>query len=109
MRQDDTLAVLVKLDNLERQCLTKSGLCAVLLNEMLWCGEAFNALLERYNGTLFEKLDNLALVNAANSVCSLELVPGVILKLLVTKAQATVVLVDVENDYVDFCANLCEF
>ena len=42
------------------------------------------------------------------AVLSLEYIPRIILELLVTKAETTVLLVDIQNDYIDLCAYLCE-
>ena len=108
MREDDALAVLVELDNLEWQSLAKCSLCAVFLYKVLRSSKALYTLLERYHSALLEQLDNLALVDAANGVSSLELIPRIVLELLVAKAQTTVLLVDVEYHNVDVGTSLCE-
>ena len=108
MREDDALAILVELNYLEGQCLTLSGLRAILLNEVLRSSEAFYILVEGNNGTLLEQFGNLTLVDRTNGVLLLEDIPRILLKLLVTERQTTVLLVDVENDYVDLSTYLCE-
>ena len=75
---------------------------------MLRCSEALNVLLECYNGTLLEHLGDLTLVDRTNAVLSLEYIPRIILELLVTKAETTVLLVDIQNDHVDLGTYLCE-
>ena len=75
---------------------------------MLRCGKAFNILVELYNGTLLKELDDLTLVDRTNGVLLLEYIPRIVLKLLVTERETTVLLVDVENDNLDLCTYLCE-
>lgn len=108
VRQDNALAVLVELDYLERKFLTQSGLCAIFLDKMLRSGKALYAFFQRNDGTLLQKFGYLALMYAAYGICTLEYVPGILLKLFVTEAQTTVLLVDVENDNLNRSANLCE-
>ena len=75
---------------------------------MLRSSKALNILVELYNGTLLEELDNLTLVDRANSILSLEYIPRIILELLVAERQTTVLLVDVENDHLDLSTYLSE-
>ena len=75
---------------------------------MLRSSEALNTLVERNNGALLKHLSNLALVNTAYSVNSLEYIPRIIFQLLVAEAQTTVLLVDIENYNVDACTYLSE-
>jgi len=65
-------------------------------------------MLEANNCAFIEDFDNLSFVNRILSEDSFEVVPWVLLNLLVTKAEATVLLVDIEYLYFDFCTNLCE-
>ena len=75
---------------------------------MLWSSETFYTTFERDNCALVENFDDLTLVNSVLTEDSLELVPWVLLKLLVTERKTTVLLVDVENLNLDLCANLNE-
>ena len=108
MAEDDTLRVLVELNDLELECLTSLSLCAILLNEVLRCSEALNVLLECYDSTLLEHLGDLTLMDRTYAVFSLEYIPRIILELLVAKAETTVLLVDIQNDNVDLSTYLCE-
>ena len=108
MRKDDALAVLIELDNLERKFLVQSCLCAVFLNEMLRSGKSFNAFFERDNGAFLKEFGYFALMYAAYCIFSLKYVPGILFELLVAEAQTAVVLVNVKNDNIYCCTNLCE-
>ena len=68
---------------------------------MLWSSEAFATLVESYYSALVHHLDDLTSVNRTWSVDCLILIPWVLLQLLVTEAQAAVLLVDFENYYIE--------
>ena len=108
VREDDALRILVELNHLEGQRLTLNGLRAILLLQMLGSSEAFHVLVECNNGTLFEQLGNLTLVDRTNGVLLLKDIPGIVLQLLVAKAETTVLLVDIEHDNVDLGTHLSE-
>ena len=75
---------------------------------MLRSSKALNILVELYNGTFLKELDDLTLVDRTNGILSLEYIPRIILELLVAERQTTVLLVDIENDYLDLCTYLSE-
>ena len=108
VREDDTLGLLHELNHLELELLTRLSLCAIGLHEVLRSGKALTALVERDHGTLVHHLGNLTSVDAARSVESLVGIPRIVLKLLVAKAQTTVLLVDFEHDNVDVGTLLSE-
>ena len=109
MAQDDALAVFVELDNLEVELFVDLGLRAVFLDEVFGGSETFHAVGELNHSALVEELDDGAGMNGTNGEYGLEYVPGVLLKLLVAEREATVVLVDFENDNFDVGADLGEF
>ena len=106
--ENNALAVLVELDDLEGQNLTLLGLAAVLLLQVLGSSEAFNVLVELDDSTLLEQFGNLTLVDRTNGELLLEYIPRIVLELLVTERETAVLLVDVENDNVDLCTYLGE-
>ena len=108
MAQDDALSILVELDNLELQFLVLLGWSSVFLNKVLGSCETFNAVRQADNSALVEELGDSALVDATHGVNSLKVVPRIVLKLLVTKAQAAVILVNLKNNNVDVGTNLSE-
>ena len=75
---------------------------------MLRSCEAFYVLSERYYSALLEQLSDFTLVDRTNGVLLLEYIPRIVLELLVTERETTVLLVDVENDNVDLCTYLGE-
>ena len=109
VRQNDVLAVLVEVDNLEHQGLALLGGGTVFLGQVLGSCKALNAVGIQTDlaATLGELADG-TLVHAATGEDGLVGLPGVLLELLVAEAQATVLLVDVENDNVDGSINLGE-
>ena len=106
--KDDALRVLDKLDDHERQLLAELSLRAILLDEVLRCSETFATLVEGDDGTLVHRLRDLANVDRTRLVDRLVGVPRILLQLFVAKAEATVLLVDLEDDHVDRLAHLCE-
>ena len=76
---------------------------------MLRSSEALYVLVELDNSTLLEEFNDLTLVDRTNGVFLLEYIPRIVLKLLVAERETAVFLVDVENDNVNLCTNLCEF
>ena len=75
---------------------------------MLRCSETFATLVEGDDGTLVHRLRDLANVDRTRLVDCLVGVPRILLQLLVAKAEATVLLVDFEDDHVNRLAHLCE-
>lgn len=105
VRKNDTARVLVELDNLEWQLLTKLGLRAVFLSKMLRRCETFTTFVQGDYGTLVHHLGNLTLVYRSRSIGCLEFVPRILLQLLVAEAQATVFLVNLKHHYFDVSTN----
>ena len=101
------LAVLVEVDDLEHQGLTLLGGSTVFLGQMLGSSKALNAVGIQTDlaATLGEFADG-TLVHAATGKDGLVGLPRILLELLVTEAQTTILLVDVENDNVDGSVNL---
>ena len=106
--EDDALAVLVELDNLELELFAGLSVAAVLLNEVLGRGEAFYTIGKLYDSALVEELDDGAFVNAAFSEDAFEDIPRILFELLVAERETTVGLVDFEDNYLDVSANLRE-
>ena len=72
--------------------LADLGRRAVLLDEMLHRAEAFDRIGQRDDRALVDQFGNGSLVDRIDRELSLELVPRILLKLLVTQRQATVLL-----------------
>ena len=64
---------------------------------MLGSSEAFNVLVEGNNGALLEQFGDLTLVDRTNGVLLLEYIPRILLELLVTERQTTVLLIDIRT------------
>ncbi len=109
MREDDALAVLVELDNLEVEFLVHLGCGAIFLGEVLGSSEAFHTVGESYNGALVEHFHDGAFMHGTYSENGFEHVPGIFLELLVAKGETAVVLVDLENFHFDVGTDLGEF
>ena len=107
--EDDALGILVEFDYLEVEFLIDLGLRAVFLDEVLGSGEALDSVGKLDNCALVEHLDDGTLMYGTGSEHCLEYFPGILLKLLVAQGEATVVLVDFEDDNFDVGADLGEF
>ena len=70
--------------------------------------EALYTVRQRDNSALVQNLDDCTLVDRTNCEDCLEYIPRILLQLLVAKAQATVLLVDLQNLYLDISTNLSE-
>jgi len=105
---DDAFAVLVELDDLEVESLTLTGFALVFLVEVAHRGESLDVVGEHDGGALVVHVDDLALVDRADGEEALVDVPGVLLELLVSEAEATVFGVDFEDDHVDLLTDLGE-
>ena len=68
---------------------------------MLRSSEAFTTLVKCDNGTLIHHLCNFAVVDCSRLIKSLILVPRILLELLVTKAQTTILLVNLQHNHID--------
>ena len=101
MRKEYALVVLVELDYLEVELLVNLSLSSVFLNEVLGSGKAFNSVGKCYYTALVLHFDDGSGVDAAYSEHCFENIPGILFELLVTEAEATVVLVDFENLNID--------
>ena len=99
MGENYLLVGLIELDNLERQLLAYICRSAVLLLEILDGACALNAFTERDDSSLVCKARDRTLMDGAERILGLEHVPRILLQLLVTEAQTTVLFVDLENDY----------
>ena len=103
------LAVLVEVDHLELQGLALLGGGAVFLGQVLGSCKALNAVgIQTDLATTLGELADGTLVHAALGEDGLVGFPRILLELLVTQAQTTVLLVDVENDNVNGSVNLGE-
>ena len=108
MAQDNALALLVELDNLELQLLVELSLATVFLNKVLRSSKAFYTIFELDNCALVEHLNDSSLVDAVLSEYCLEYVPRILLQLLVAERETTVGLVDLQYANLDFGTNLSE-
>lgn len=108
VRDDDTLLVLVELDNLEGKLLIDLGLSAVLLDEVARSCKALYTVGKCDDSALVDHLSDSTLVDRADSEDGLEDIPRILLELLVTKAETTVLLVYIEYDDVDVSTGLRE-
>ena len=108
VREDDTLGVLYKLDYHEWELLALLSLRTILLNEVLWSSEALTTFVQCDDCTLVHSLGNLTCVDATWCVDSLVCIPWILLQLLVTERETTVLLVYLENDNVDVGTCLSE-
>src|SRR5574344_351395 len=109
VRKDDTLRILVELDNLEIQFLAKLCLAAIFLNQVFRSSETFYVSIKCDNGTLIEHLCYLTCVDRTYCIFSFEYIPRIIFKLLVTKTQTTVLFVYLKYNNIDVSTYLCEF
>ena len=108
MAEEDALALLVELEHLEGKLFAFLCLRAIFLLEVLRRAETFYTILQLNDSALLDELGDGALVNATLREYGGEYVPGVLLELLVTEAEATVVLVDFEDNHFNVGAELCE-
>ena len=109
MAEDNTFVILIKLDNLEVELFVDFCLAAIFLNEVFGSSETFNTVRQSNYSALVEHLNDSAFMHGTHCKYSFEYIPGIFFELLVTEAQATVVLVDLENFHFDIGTNLCEF
>ena len=95
---DDLLRILVELDDLEVEGLAVLGFALVGLVEVTHRGEGLDVIGQHDGGTLVVQADNATLMHGANVEEALVDIPGVLLKLLVTKAKTTVLGIDLEDE-----------
>ena len=106
MAENDTASHLIELKHLEGKLLVELSLGLVLLNKVFRSGEALDAVLQLDYVTLVVLLDNGTLVDGANGEDGLEYIPGILLGLLVTKAEAAALLVNLQHYYLDVSTDL---
>ena len=108
MAEDDTLALLVELNNLEGKLLALLSLAAIFLDEVLGSGKAFHTILQLDYGALVHHLYDGTLVDRVLLEHSLKYIPGVLFQLLVSERETTVLLVNLQHDNIDGGTNLSE-
>ena len=105
MRKNDTLCILYEFDNLKGEFFAKLSLRAILFHKVLRSGKSLTTFIQGDNGSLIHQLGDFTLMYRTWSINSLISIPRIIFELLVTKAQTTVLLINIKNDYVDFGTN----
>ena len=101
MREENPAGAPAKLNHLERKGLTDDRLLAVFLDEVAAEREALVLTLKLDVSALVGKRGDGALDCGTDRVLALDLVPRVRDKLLVTKAELVVSLIEVEDDNVN--------
>lgn len=107
MGYDDLTLVFVKLDDLEVGFVISFG-AAIFLHQVLVRAEAFDTVGKRDCCALLTDFQYRAFVQAVDAEDGFEHIPGVLLELFVSEAEATVFRIHFEHDHVEFITHFGE-
>ena len=88
--QNNATGSLVEFENLERQFLINLCLSLILFDEVFRSSEAFNAVFQLDDITLFRLLNDSTFMNRTYCKDGFKYIPRIFLGLLVSKAETTI-------------------